>query len=1018
MRSLIHELKQRLWYLLYFFYNVHMKTFKKLFAYSAIFALLATMMPTYANAASYDAELTEAYAYAKNKWITTMTSIDNADMYGNLTRVAMAKMVANYVLDLGLQELDTDKECNFPDVSASLDEAYDNGVTKACQLGLMGVGIEKFNPNGIVTRAEFGTVLSRALWGDEYNDATPYYKAHLEALKAEGIMTKIDNPEMKEVRGYVMIMMQRADEDYTPAVGCSAEELLACILADDYDACIAACSEDADEEDLPGYATVSTKAAAAQTVALNAVDKKVWTVTLKAGENDTTVANIEITKSGLWKTAGIVGIQLVKNGEYVTNQVRPNADNVAKLRFKPSLVIKAGKSETFDVVVSTTDDAWAVTAGWQYDFSVTALNVANGKFSWTPAKLGSITTTNYMVGTTTVAVANGTVSAWDKAKEIGTITLTPSANATINSVILSSNQDELYNAFSNVKAYINWEEVGKVTVNDEDIVISDLNIPAERNEDVEISLKADITFVGAPSSTFDFYVDDNHVNAVEKNTNERMSNVRTPGAPGVSTLTVNGVGLTLKNNVTKAQTVSANTKNVILLDIEVTSSSDIDVTDYYVDFGATYAALVPAIFDDIVVDIDGSEYNLTAFDEGAATKYTLSAKSDAFSVSAKNSARIQVKAKATWAGTSTLTFGVNTIKNTDNNTNVPWNPLTSKAWHKTTVKASGWLNASKWTVPSSNTVEEWSENDALSFKLKATSEDILVTAVKLEIAALWLWEDLSSLSKIELKQWDSVLATEDDFSTFTVECVTSMKNMTQIAAAKCTASQITVWNVNHITKTVAKADEITMNINQSIKADERLPFTVVATLNNGDVVNLWSTLQIDLATVTAKWKTSNVASAVTGTPVAGKAYQIVTEKPEFTITKNWENIEVTIKNNSSYDIEVASFDVKVVWNVIDGENMLTKSVDTTTTNTNWFLRDAIGSITNMWTVGVMTSSVVTLTPTVGVYDTIWANDEKTFVIEMASTANVDSSYYEATAKAISYIYTDWTDGSSAITATY
>ena len=44
-----------------------MKTFKKLFAYSAIFALLATMMPTYANAASYDAELTEAYGYAKNK---------------------------------------------------------------------------------------------------------------------------------------------------------------------------------------------------------------------------------------------------------------------------------------------------------------------------------------------------------------------------------------------------------------------------------------------------------------------------------------------------------------------------------------------------------------------------------------------------------------------------------------------------------------------------------------------------------------------------------------------------------------------------------------------------------------------------------------------------------------------------------------------------------------------------------------------------------------------------------------
>ena len=27
-----------------------------------------------------------------------------------------------------------------------------------------------------VTRGEFGTTLSRALWGDKYNGATPFYK--------------------------------------------------------------------------------------------------------------------------------------------------------------------------------------------------------------------------------------------------------------------------------------------------------------------------------------------------------------------------------------------------------------------------------------------------------------------------------------------------------------------------------------------------------------------------------------------------------------------------------------------------------------------------------------------------------------------------------------------------------------------------------------------------------------------------------------------------------------------------
>jgi hypothetical protein len=38
-------------------------------------------------------------------------------------------------------------------------------IKQSCQLGLMGQGIQNFNPNGTLTRAQFGTVLSRALYG-------------------------------------------------------------------------------------------------------------------------------------------------------------------------------------------------------------------------------------------------------------------------------------------------------------------------------------------------------------------------------------------------------------------------------------------------------------------------------------------------------------------------------------------------------------------------------------------------------------------------------------------------------------------------------------------------------------------------------------------------------------------------------------------------------------------------------------------------------------------------------------
>jgi hypothetical protein len=75
----------------------------------------------------------------------------------------------------------------------------------------MGIDIANFYPNGKVTRAEFGTVLSRALYGTLYNGGEPYYLNHLRALKEHSIITNTD-PALQELRGYVMLMLMRAAE--------------------------------------------------------------------------------------------------------------------------------------------------------------------------------------------------------------------------------------------------------------------------------------------------------------------------------------------------------------------------------------------------------------------------------------------------------------------------------------------------------------------------------------------------------------------------------------------------------------------------------------------------------------------------------------------------------------------------------------------------------------------------------------------------------------------------------------
>ena len=176
-----------------------------------------------------------------------MSSIDNANMYGAITRAEMAKMLSVYAeSSLGITA-DTSKACTFTDIDSVKGDLHDF-IIKSCQLGIMGQGITAFRPYDTLSRAEFGTALSRVLWGDKYEGGTPYYANHLNALKAAGIMNQIANAEStKEVRGYVMLMLQRS-EGSDAGVDCDDPVVaLACSL--DTDECPAACKSDSKKDD-------------------------------------------------------------------------------------------------------------------------------------------------------------------------------------------------------------------------------------------------------------------------------------------------------------------------------------------------------------------------------------------------------------------------------------------------------------------------------------------------------------------------------------------------------------------------------------------------------------------------------------------------------------------------------------------------------------------------------------------------------------------------------------------------
>ena len=156
----------------------------------------------------YSEEFNDAYDFAFDNDITTMDSIDNANMDGWLTRIAMAKMLSNYAINILWKKPANIVVPNFKDVSEKLNDEYGNAVDLAYQLWIMWIWIDKFRPNDPVTRAEFATALSRMLyWLEDWIDK--YYTTHLQKLKDEGIISN-DNPNLKELRWYVMIMLMRS----------------------------------------------------------------------------------------------------------------------------------------------------------------------------------------------------------------------------------------------------------------------------------------------------------------------------------------------------------------------------------------------------------------------------------------------------------------------------------------------------------------------------------------------------------------------------------------------------------------------------------------------------------------------------------------------------------------------------------------------------------------------------------------------------------------------------------------
>ena len=149
--------------------------------------------------------------------MTTMPTLEDAMPDWVVKRWHLAKMVVNYAVNVLWYTIPEKipSECRWSDWKKEWEsEEIKDYAVKSCALWLMWLDMKKFQPNMNVTRAQFGTIMSRLLWWKKYAGGTPYYRKHLNALKENNIMTQIQNPEKRtELRQWVWLMLMRSAEN-------------------------------------------------------------------------------------------------------------------------------------------------------------------------------------------------------------------------------------------------------------------------------------------------------------------------------------------------------------------------------------------------------------------------------------------------------------------------------------------------------------------------------------------------------------------------------------------------------------------------------------------------------------------------------------------------------------------------------------------------------------------------------------------------------------------------------------
>ena len=399
-------------------------------------AIVSTLVPVSVLASGYsdDPEFVDSVNWMYDNGLTRFSDSEDFMPGASLTREQGAKFLVEFANSSlsGCMVATPSTMCDFSDLDMA-DPTLAPYITQACEAGLMKGSNGMFMPKGVMSRAQFFTVLIRALEGDKNENVDPRWDEYFSSAASRGITTETDTyAQGRSLNRYQAALMLYRSRNACNASTDDLTDLLGQLLGSGSTNTNTGIGTNTTTTTANGDLTIARSATTpgVQYVPGTSTNIRALKVTLTAGSADAVIKSLNVKLAGLVSRNNIDGVYVTDTRYMPLTNVRSfGTDYKANLVFLGGLTIPANTSKDLFISLDTSGSI-----NERFVVSVDAVTdvVAGGTVGGTfPIVSNEINTTQYVAPSITFTSQTNVLSTTctnkyyigDTNKQIGRFTL-------------------------------------------------------------------------------------------------------------------------------------------------------------------------------------------------------------------------------------------------------------------------------------------------------------------------------------------------------------------------------------------------------------------------------------------------------------------------------------------------------------------------------------------------------------------------------------------------------------------